>query len=74
MKKTFAVLIAIMLLSGVPEKKYKFEFNDAQLNAIWNCIDNSSAPHDQVKQVQALIQQQLQPQLQQPKTDSTKKK
>jgi hypothetical protein len=68
MKKTI-ILIAFILLAFIPEKKYKFEFNDAELNALYNCIDNSTASHVQVKEIEALIQQQLKGQL-----DTTKHK
>jgi hypothetical protein len=52
------------------QKKYHLEFNETQLNALWNCIDNSNAPHSQVKDVEALIQAQLKSQL----SDTTKVK
>jgi hypothetical protein len=74
MKKTilallFIAVIAFILFAFTSEKKYKFEFSDQQLNQVWQVIDASSAPHDQVKAVQGLIQQQLKGQM-----DTTKKK
>jgi hypothetical protein len=68
MKKSI-IILAFILLAFTPEKKYKFEFNDAELNALYNCIDNSNAPHMQVKEVEALIQSQLKGQI-----DTTKHK
>lgn len=74
MKKVFFIIAlaasSILFTSQTPpEKKYHFEFTDSQLAAVWYVLDNSSASHDQVKGVQALIQMQLKPQV-----DSTKKK
>lgn len=59
MKKAIIILGLIFIISFTPEHKYKFEFNEAQLNTLWNCIDNSNAPHNQVKEIEALIQSQL---------------
>lgn len=76
MKKTALILIGILIFAFKTdtEKKYKFELNEVQLNALWNCIDNSNAPHTQVKEVEALIQNQLKEQLPKPPVDSTKTK
>lgn len=54
------------------EQKYKFEFTQTQLQLIFSAIDNSSLPHDKVKEIETLIQQQYKEQL--PKVDSTKSK
>lgn len=75
MKK--AILIGALIICGFKTdtvKTYKLEFNDVQLNALWNCLDNSNAPHNQVKEIQALIQQQLKSQLPKPPIDSMKTK
>lgn len=54
------------------EQKFKFEFTQQQLQLIFSAVDNSSLPHDKVKEIENLIQQQYTAQL--PKTDSTIKK
>lgn len=62
--KKIAIIISLLLISfKPPEKKYHLEFNEVQLNILWNAIDNSTAPHDQIKAVEALIQEQLKSQL-----------
>lgn len=73
MKKTLIIISLILLIAFTPtqEKKYKFEFNDQELNLLWNTIDNSNAPHQQVKEIQQIIQNQLKGQV---ISDSTKLK
>jgi len=71
MKKT--ILIGALILLGFnQEKRYKLEFNEAQMNAVWDAIDKSNAPHQVVKQIQELIQSQLKDQLPKPPIDSGK--
>lgn len=76
MKNIFIIIGLLLLISFTPsvEKTYKFELNEAQLNALWNCLDNSNSPHSTVKQVQEIIQTQLQYQLPKPPVDSMKTK
>lgn len=69
MKKTILILVCLAAVSFQPEKKYKFEFNLNELNAIMYAIDQSNAPHATVKQVQDLITKQYQSQV-----DTLKKK
>lgn len=64
MKKTImGLLMCICFMAFQAPKTYKFEFNEQQLNAVWHCIDNSSAPHDEVKAVEAMLQSQLKGQI-----------
>lgn len=78
MKSIIVILGIIGLIAFTPdankkyneEKKFKLEFTDTQVKMLWNAIDNSSAPHDQIKALETIIQQQYAVQL----SDSTKKK
>lgn len=62
MKKGLLIL-GFTLLAFSQEKKYKFELNEGELNKLWYIIDNSNAPHNSVKEIQALIQAQLKSQV-----------
>lgn len=74
MRTYILILIGILIFAFKTdtEKKYKLEFNEVQLNALWNCIDNSNSSHTQVKQIEELIQNQLTDQLPKPPIDSMK--
>lgn len=74
MRTYILILIGILIFAFKTdtEKKYKLEFNEVQLNALWNCIDNSNSSHTQVKQIEELIQNQLKDQLPKPPIDSMK--
>lgn len=67
--KKFVLILSLLISGFTPEKKYKFEFNDTQLSLLWDAIDKSNAPHQQIKQLQELIQSQLKLQI-----DTTKHK
>jgi hypothetical protein len=73
MKKTIIVLIAaftgIILISAKPLKEYTFKLSEQQVSALWQCLDASTAPHQQVKEVQSIIQSQYNSQ-----QDTTQKK
>lgn len=74
MKTSIILLVCILIFAFKTdtEKKYKLEFNEVQLNSLWNCIDNSNSSHTQVKQIEELIQNQLKEQLPKPPIDSMK--
>lgn len=59
MKKGILTILALLTLSFQQEKKYKLELTATQLQIMWNAIDNSNAPHNQVKEIEALLQSQL---------------
>jgi hypothetical protein len=64
MKKLILILgLSLPLFAFNGEKKYTLTFNEQELQAVWYCIDQSSAPHVTVKQVQELINKQLAAQL-----------
>jgi hypothetical protein len=72
MKKTLILLLVIACASFVPqpEKKLKVELSAQQWQAIINQLDNSSAPHNEVKITTGWLVEQLRPQL----IDTTKAK
>jgi hypothetical protein len=75
MKKTiFAAVGTIILLmaiyAGTPPKEFTLKLTDAQLNQLWYVIENSAASHVQVKEIQDIIQGQVQKQM----ADTTNKK
>jgi len=74
MKNIFAAIVTIIMLgiifiSGMPPKDYTFKLTDAQVQLLWQVMDQSTAPHLQVKEIQAVIQSQYQAQI-----DTTQKK
>jgi len=62
-------MTALILVSFEKRKTFRLEFDEQQVNLLWNVVDQSTAPHNQVKAVQSMLEQQLLPQM-----DSTKKK
>lgn len=62
-------MTALILVSFNKRKTFRLEFDEQQVNLLWNVVDQSTAPHNQVKAVQSILEQQLLPQM-----DSTKKK
>lgn len=70
--KLFFLLICFLMLgmsSFTPEKKFKLEFNEPEINALWNALDKSTAPHTDIKALQDIIQKQVSAQ-----ADTIKKK
>lgn len=71
LKQAICVLLFVIATSfvGNAPKKYKFEFNEQEVSALWNVVDQSNAPHQQVEAVKKIIQDQYAAQ-----TDTTKQK
>ena len=70
MKKILSIAVVMFCSFKVnEEKKYYFEFTQAELNALWVSLDKSEAPHVTVQGIKALIEKQYVLQL-----DTTKKK
>jgi hypothetical protein len=68
MKKLLILLLACAAFTTLPEKKLKVELTAQQWQAIINQLDNSAAPHNEVKITTGWLVDQLKPQL----IDSTK--
>lgn len=72
MKKSLLLYIACILILFIcftREKKYSLQLTEPEVNMLWQVVDQSAAPHTQVKAVQDLIQKQFAAQV-----DTTKKK
>jgi hypothetical protein len=69
MKKVIIALLVLSLLAFGYEKKYSLSLTEPEVNALLNVVDQSNAPHSQVKAVQEILLGQLRPQV-----DSVKKK
>lgn len=55
-------LIAICIAAGT-KKTYRLELDEQQINQLLIVVDQSTAPHTQVKAVQSMLEQQIIPQL-----------
>lgn len=76
MKNILIIILLILLISFTPEseKEYNLKFNEVKLNKLWNALDKSNAPHNEVKELQEDIQNQLKDQLPKPPIDTSKTK
>lgn len=45
------------------QKTYSFEFPEAVLTAIFQCLDLSTGPHLQIEQIKNILREQLKPQM-----------
>lgn len=74
MKRTIiAVITTVVLLgiiAGTPPKEFNLKLTDTQLNQLWFVLDQSTAPHATVKELQDVILPQIQKQM----ADTTNKK
>lgn len=70
MKKTIILLFLLSAFAFQTEKKLKVELSQEQWQAVLQIIDQSNAPHGDVKVVSKWLTDQLIPQVQ----DTTKKK
>lgn len=63
------ILISLTCLSfdkdsTTPPKVFTFTFTEAQLNKLYNGLDQSNAPHSDIKEIQNIISIQYSKQLQ----------
>lgn len=65
MKKSFILIAVVILLTSFvsDETKLKVELSQQEWGAVLQVIDQSNAPHAQVKAVQEIIIKQLQSQV-----------
>lgn len=59
MKIIYLVCILLLLLAFQSEKQYSMKFTQPEILLLINVVDQSNAPHTQVKQVQELFNREL---------------
>lgn len=64
-----AIILLGLCVAFTKKKTYKLELDEGQINTLLIVVDQSTAPHTQVKAVQGWLEQQLVPQI-----DTVKKK
>lgn len=69
MKKLLFLLFLFISTAATPPKEYTFKLTDAQVQDLWQALQQSNAPHQKVVELQTLIQQQYAAQ-----ADTTNKK
>lgn len=59
MKIIYLVCILFLFLAFQSEKQYAMKFTQPEIMLLINVVDQSNAPHTQVKQVQELFNREL---------------
>lgn len=62
-KLLIAAALLFIMVAFTKKKTYRLELDEGQINTLLIVVDQSTAPHTQVKAVQGWLEQQLIPQI-----------